>query len=237
MGTLNRKSTTPRPRSSHIAPPCQAAKRRRHRLLTLRKHQPSPDSPDSSLLNHPGSHRSNHRGNHRDNHCGSYCSSQVADDQAEEDHLNSHLLNKAADKQEEASLRTGGIPHGEAEAVRVKVGRTTTGRIALRGSGQALSLPEQAPRLQEGDEVMGDVVEGLVAEVGVEEGTVAAVDAEEEEAAAEEGVVMEDRALDRAVAAAADEVLAGAETDAQAWQAGRLMPVAKSGRSSTRWER
>lgn len=226
MGTLTRKSTTPRPRSSHIAPPCQAAKRRR-RLLSLRKHQPNPASLASSLLSHLVSHRGNHSGNH----CRSYRSNQVVDDQVEEDHLNSHLLSKPADKQEEGSLRTGGIPHGEVEAVRVKVGKTTTGRIALRGSGQALSLPEQAPSLPEGDEGMEAVVEGPVEEVGVVVGDA------EEGAAAEEGVVMEDRALDRVVVAAADEVLAGAETGARPWQGGRLLPVAKSGRNSTRWER
>ncbi|KAI7775330.1 hypothetical protein LA080_007047 [Diaporthe eres] len=179
----------------------KAAKRRR-RLLTLRKHQPSPASLASSLLSHLVSHRGSHRGNHRGNHCRSYRSNQVVDDQVEEDHLNNHLLNKAADKQEEGSLRTGGIPHGEVEAVKVKVGKTTTGRIALRGLGQALSLPEYGPSLPGGDEGMEAVVEGPVEEVGVVAGDVE----EEEGAAAEEGVVMEDRALDRVVVAAADEL-------------------------------
>ncbi|KAG6365740.1 hypothetical protein INS49_007351 [Diaporthe citri] len=131
-------------------------------------------------------------------------------------HLNSHLLNKAADKQAGGSLRTGGIPDGEVEADRAKDGRTAIGRIDLRAPEQALSLREQAPSRPGEDEGTGAVVEEDAAAVDVEEGDVGAADA----------AVEEDRALDRVVAAA-DEVLAGAETGARPWQAGRLLPITK----------
>lgn len=207
MGTLTRKRTTQPPRSSHIPLPCRAAKHRR-RLLTLQQNQPS---PFSSLLNLPVNHQASHP--------------------------NSHLLSKAADKQVEGSLRTGGIPHGEAGADKVKVGETAIGRIGLKPLGQTLSPPEQVlsrPGEDQGMEAVGAVVEEDAVEGDAEEGD-AEVGGVEGEDAAEEGVVVEARALDRV--AAADEALAGAGTGARPWQAGGLLPVTKPGRNSIRWER
>lgn len=157
MGTLTRRSTTPTPRSSRIPPPCQAAKRRR-RLPTLRQHQPSPlSSLDSLLLNRLVGHPN------------ILLLNQAVDREVEGDHLNSHLLNKAMDKQVGGSLRTGGIPHGEVEAARVKAGKITTGRIALRGvEEQAPNLPEQAPSLLEKDKATGAAVVGVGVGAGVD---------------------------------------------------------------------
>lgn len=100
--------------------------------------------------------------------------------------LNSHLLNQAAAKQAEVSLRIGEIPSGAIEVARAEAGKTTAGRIAHNHQKEAGAMEDEVG------------VDGE--KVGVEDVDAAGVDVEDG-AAEEEGVAMEeDRAGDKLVA-------------------------------------
>lgn len=105
MGILNRKSTTPPPRSSHMPLPCQVA----DCLLLLLKMRVLHNLPDL-LTSPPGD-----------------CLLLLL--KMSQDSPVSNLLNQAAAKQAEGNLRIGGIPSGEVEAARDGAGKIAAGRI------------------------------------------------------------------------------------------------------------